>query len=127
MTHPLAHAARILASGRLAFLDDRGRATLATCSWHVLVPSGHPEPDSPADLYREVPCGAPVFAPEGYAPDGDIDFQVCANGHEHARYGSPAQIAEERLEALVEVAASHNSSIAARLDAGESWREVVAR
>jgi hypothetical protein len=112
----------VLASGRIAYTDERGRATLATCPWHVQVPSHHPEPDSEADCWLEVPCGAPLFA-----IDRDLEAGWhCSNGHRHLTYGSPAQIAEERMEAMVEVAASHNPSIAARLDAGESWQEVIA-
>ena len=121
-TNPHANTDRVLASGRIAFLDDRGRAELATCPWHVQVPSHHPEPDSEADCWLEVPCGAPLFA-----IDRDLDAGWhCSNGHRHLTYGSPAQIAEEKLEAMVEVAAAHDPRIAARLDAGESWQEVIA-
>jgi hypothetical protein len=111
----------VLRSGRIAFVDANRRAELATCPWFVRVPSNHPEPDSEADCWREVACGAPLFA-----IDGDIEAGwFCDNGHRHLAYGSAAQIREERLEAEVELAASHDSRIAARLDAGESWQSVM--
>jgi hypothetical protein len=39
--------------------------------------------------------------------------------------GSEAQQAEERVEAMVEALASRDGSVAARLDAGESWRRIA--
>jgi hypothetical protein len=111
----------VLRSGRIAYVDADRKATLETCPWLVRVPSNHPEPDSEADCWLEVACGAPLFA-----IDGDIEAGWhCAHGHRHLTYGSPAQIAEERLEAEVELAASHDPRIAARLDAGESWQSVM--
>jgi hypothetical protein len=111
----------VLRSGRIAHVDADRRATLATCPWFVQVPSHHPEPDSEADCWLTVDCGAPLFA-----IDGDIDAGWhCAHGHRHLAYGSPAQQAEERLEAEVELAASHDPRIAARLDAGEPWQSVL--
>jgi hypothetical protein len=111
----------VLRSGRIAHVGADRRAELATCPWFVRVPSNHPEPDSEADCWTEVDCGAPLFA-----IDGDIEAGWhCANGHRHLTYGSPAQQREERLEAEVEYAASFNPSIAARLDAGETWQEVM--
>jgi hypothetical protein len=50
---------------------------------------------------------------------------VCDAGHEHLTYGSEAQQAEERVEAMVEALASRDGSVAARLDAGESWRRIA--
>lgn len=119
---------RVLASGRIAHCDERGQAELATCPWLVEVPTASlypPEaewyPDSPADVYTVLECGAPLFA-----IDGDIEAGWhCAHGHRHLTYGSPAQQAEERLEAEVEYAASVDPRIAARLDAGESWQSVM--
>jgi len=120
--NPHANTDRVLASGRIAFIDDRGRAELATCPWLVEVRNNNPEPDFPSDCYDVVPCGAPMFA-----VDRDIEAGwYCSNGHHHFTYGSARQQAEERLEAMVEVAASHDPRIAARLDAGESWQEVIA-
>lgn len=66
---------RVLASGRMAFVDDDGRAELVTCSWLVRVASGNPEPDSIEDTYRDVECGEPMRFD---APDG----MVCDAGHE---------------------------------------------
>ena len=48
-------------------------------------------PDSPADVYTEVECGAGV-----YAPDGDLAYTVCSHGHERLEYGSARQQAAER-------------------------------
>lgn len=50
----------------------------ATCPWTVLVPSGHPEPDSEADRWKEVACDAPLHPDP---PDGE----VCDAGH---RFGN---------------------------------------
>jgi hypothetical protein len=110
----------VLRSGRVAYIDADRKATLETCTWLVRVPSHHPEPDSEADCWLEIDCGAPVFA-----KDGDLDHTFCTHGHVRLAYGSPAQQAQERLEAEVELAASHDSRIAARLDAGESWQSVM--
>lgn len=117
----------VLASGRVAFVGPNGHAVLETCNWLVEVPTASlypPEaewyPDSPADVYTAVECGAPL-----YAVGGDVDHTRCSNGHVHLTYGSPAQIAQERLEAMVEVAAASDPGLAARLDAGETWQEVM--
>lgn len=46
-----------------------------TCPWLVEVPSGNPEPDSPADCWMVVECGAAVSAvPFGWE---------CEAGHGH--------------------------------------------
>jgi hypothetical protein len=45
------------------------------CPWLIAVPSGNPEPDSPADTIAHVECGA-ILRP--YGPDGEI----CEAGHE---------------------------------------------
>jgi hypothetical protein len=45
------------------------------CPWTILVASGHPEPDSPADTVREVACGAALHPDP---PDG----AVCDAGHQ---------------------------------------------
>ena len=93
---------RVLASGRIAIIGERGKVELATCGWLVEVPSGNPEPDSEADCWREVDCGAPLFA-----IDGDIDAGwYCANGHQHYTYGSARQQQQEREEAFIETLAS---------------------
>jgi hypothetical protein len=44
------------------------------CPWLILVPSGNPEPDSEADMWREVECGAPLH-------DDPPDGCCCENGH----------------------------------------------
>lgn len=116
---------KILASGRVAYVHATGHATLETCTWLVAVPTAslYPAeaewyPDSAADVYTEVDCGAPV-----YAIDGDLEIGYrCSNGHQHLTYGSPRQQAEEVLEAAVEVIAQTNAAVAHRLDAGELVR-----
>jgi hypothetical protein len=113
----------VLRSGRIAHVDSRGRATLSTCPWLVEVPSNHPEPDSEADCWNIVECGAPLFA-----VDGDLDAGwFCSHGHQHLTYGSPRQQAEEREEAFVLSMASYDANLAARLDAGETWQSVAGR
>lgn len=67
---------------------------LITCLWLVLVPSGNPEPDSEADCWREVECGAPVT--------DVVDGWTCEAGHSHYYYGSPTQQEQERAEAMME-------------------------
>lgn len=121
---------RVLASGRIVHTDERGRAVLATCTWLVDVPTASlypPEaewyPDSPADVYTAVDCGAPQ-----YAIDGDPEAGwFCTNGHRHLTYGSPAQQAEERLESFMEFSASTNPALAAALERGESFRDIADR
>lgn len=73
-----------------------------TCGWLVerereitdeMVDAGW-YPDSEADLWEVVECGAPVH---------DItDGWECDAGHHHYEYGSPSQIAEEHREAMAE-------------------------
>lgn len=54
---------QFLASGLLVEVDPMTRvATPVACDWHVEVANGNPEPDSIADCYDIVPCGAPVRA-----------------------------------------------------------------
>jgi hypothetical protein len=115
---------KVLASGRIAWIDAHGIATLATCGWMVEVPSGHPEPDSPADLYRTVTCDAPEYAVD--PTDADAGW-FCTNGHRHLTYGSPAQVAQERLESFMEFAAATHPALADALDRGESFREIADR
>lgn len=120
-THVLYPDRVVLRSGRLADVDERGRAELVTCPWLVQVPSGHPEPDSEADCWLTIPCGAPAFAIDG---DADAGWR-CSNGHHHFTYGSARQRAEEQAEAAVEYAASYDPNIARRLDDGESWQAIA--
>lgn len=64
------------------------------CTWLIEVPSGHPEPDSPADMTAIVECGGLVtFRADGWD---------CEHGHSHDTYGSPAQLAAEATEAVME-------------------------
>ena len=82
-----------------------------TCSW--LYAAGYDEDGG--QIIRE--CGA-------QARETDRGWE-CLNGHEHLTYGSEAQQADERIEAAVELLASRDGSIAARLDAGESYRQIA--
>ncbi len=50
---------RKLNSGTEVLVDtETGKATFRTCFWLIRVPSGHPEPDSFADTFMDVECGA---------------------------------------------------------------------
>lgn len=51
--------------------------TIHHCPWIVQVPSGNPEPDSPADLWKEVECGAPI------TPTHNGQGWECDAGHSH--------------------------------------------
>lgn len=86
----------------LRLLDGRIVRQLedATCTWLVRVPSGNPEPDSPADCWRIVECGRPVYSLGG--PGDEFDHTTCEAGHVRHAYGSPEQQAEERVEAEAE-------------------------
>jgi hypothetical protein len=109
------------------FEATHGKA-IGTCSWWVEIPTASlhsPEeewyPDSPADVYTTVDCGAPMHALNGSLDEG----WTCRAGHEHLAYGSPAQQAQERLEAMVEDFAARDPQTAARLDAGETWAQIA--
>jgi len=73
--------------------------TTQTCSWLIEVPSGHPEPDFPSDMWKIVECGAPVEV----LPDG----WICNNGHEYIDYGSTRGRVVEQEEALIEYSKSY--------------------
>lgn len=97
------HRPHRLASGRPVVIEDAtGRVvateaeTLMDCPWTVLVPSRNPEPDSEADCWNQVPCSAAALYIEA-------EGWLCASSHRHLTYGSPAQIVEERAEALAEM------------------------
>lgn len=72
---------RRMASGTLAWVDDKGRAEVMRCSWLVEVPNGNPEPDSRDDMYDVVECGGRVKGD----PNGVTE---CEHGHRRAPYGS---------------------------------------
>jgi len=67
-----------------------------TCPWLVLVRSGNPEPDSPADLWCEVECGAPVRWLPGA---GDYAGWECEAGHHHYGLEIELRLEAEREEA----------------------------
>ena len=83
---------RALASGAIVEIDARGRAQFVTCDWLVEVPSGHPEPDSLADCFVLVGCGARVRVHPAYLNDPRVedvmDATICENGHDRVSYAS---------------------------------------
>ena len=84
---PLATEIRALASGTLVEVFPDGHAELVRCSWILRRPSGHPEPDSEADLWTEFVCDATYHWIEGG------ERMECENGH---RFGwTPTAAAEE--------------------------------
>lgn len=87
---------RSLRNRRLVEVDERGRATFLTCSWLVQVPSGNPEPDSEADCWTIVECGAPLFAVPGYEAE---DGWRCAHGHEHVSMQAQHERAQREADA----------------------------
>lgn len=100
------HYLRVLASGTVvAVATATGKVSyppadqVMACTYLVRVPSGNPEPDSENDCWLILPCGEPalVIKDEGWE---------CIHGHRHLTYGSPAQIAEERIEAFHEYSQS---------------------
>jgi hypothetical protein len=63
-----------------------GVAHFLICDWLVEVPTFHPEPDFPSDLYAIVPCGANVRSLDGTTTLGHT---ACDAGHVRHTYGSP--------------------------------------
>lgn len=98
---------RYLTAGTLVDAPEGGgKATVVTCSWLVRVPSGNSEPDSEADCWREIECGARVRVHPSYLGFEPGEATICDNGHdrlpleiEWAPYG-PAweREARERFE-----------------------------
>lgn len=82
---------RTLASGALVLVAPDGSTSPFTCSWLVQVstaslypPEAEWYPDSPADVWTLVECGARVRAHPGYGViDGEPEATVCDHGHEH--------------------------------------------
>ncbi len=74
------------------------------CSWIIQVPSGNPEPDSEADCWQFVECGAPLTVTHHNPADtsGWSDGYRCDNGHNHLPLemelapGGPAWVREMR-------------------------------
>lgn len=83
MSNPREAGVAVLASGRIAYVNEDGSTELATCHWLVRVASGCPEPDSIEDTYREVECGLPRMA-----VGGNVEETTCDSGHHHVEYGS---------------------------------------
>lgn len=102
----------ILASGTLAIEEEvpggNGRMSFRPwrCAWAIQVPSGCLEPDSPADLWKIVDCGAkvkdhPVHPGQGWrceAGHEHIEYQVWAEAGHEARYAFEEEQAERRGE-----------------------------
>ncbi len=75
---------RYLTAGTLVDVPERGgKAEIMRCSWLVRVPSNNPEPDSEADCWREVECGAKVREHPSYKGRFDAgEATICDNGHD---------------------------------------------
>lgn len=74
---------RTLTSGTVIHVDAATGRSLGPatpipggCPEFFQVPSNNPEPDSPADCWREVTCDAPLFETHGN-PNG----RTCTEGH----------------------------------------------
>jgi hypothetical protein len=65
------------------------------CHWLIRVPSNHPEPDFPEDLWREVECGAELTINE-------YGSWRCAAGHEYVTYDDPARGLYDAEQAFLE-------------------------
>jgi hypothetical protein len=66
-----------------------------SCDWLVEVAVDNPEPDSPADLYEVVECGAEL-TDDGYGS------WHCAAGHSHVSHEDPRRGEWEAQEAARE-------------------------
>jgi hypothetical protein len=89
---------KALASGTIVDMDGC-LATFVTCDWLVRVPSGHPEPDSEADCWREVECGARLVVLPGVALENG---HTCENGHDHFSYEFYCRSGREAADAWAE-------------------------
>ena len=82
---------RTLAGGLMVAVDKRGKAAPMTCNWLVQVytatlypPEAEWYPDSPADVFTDIECGARLF------DDGHGSYH-CEHGHEHVSYADPSR------------------------------------
>lgn len=82
----------VRAEQKAGLVTPNGNST--SCTWTTEVPSGHPEPDSEADCWKFVECGAPAR--------DIVDGWECENGHHYFNYGSNRQRVQEREQALAE-------------------------
>lgn len=74
---------RYLTAGTLVDVPERGgKAEIIKCSWLVRVPSGNPEPDSEADCWTEIECGARVREHPNYRGFEPGEATICDNGHD---------------------------------------------
>jgi hypothetical protein len=65
------------------------------CHWLIQVPSGHPEPDFPEDLWTEVECGAELEI-------NKYGSWRCAAGHEYVTYDDPRRGVWDAEQAFLE-------------------------
>lgn len=75
-----------------------------TCDWLVRVASGHPEPDSIEDTYRDIECGAHLMF-NGYG-----SFK-CEAGHEHISHEDPRRTGQELVELETEREAARRGEL----------------
>lgn len=64
---------RLTRTGAILLADARGVYAVWRCDWLVRVATGHPEPDSFADTFRDIPCGHIMRQVDGYP--------TCDGGH----------------------------------------------
>lgn len=94
---------KALASGTIVDVVD-GKATFPACNWLVRVfkaedPTGEWFPESFADTFDDVECGARLLVLDGVALDNG---HTCEMGHEHLSYQFYAQSGREAEAAFME-------------------------
>lgn len=88
---------RISHTGAILIPDERGVYTVHRCFDLVRVASLNPEPDSFADTFRDVECGAVVRAFEGRTTKVE-----CDHGHQHTSFEDPDYAHDEAAWAFHE-------------------------
>lgn len=92
------HEARISHTNAILIADERGVYRVLRCFDLVRDFSlGSPEPDSFADTFRDVECGAIVRAVDGRTTKTECDF-----GHTHTSFEDPDYAADEAAWAFYE-------------------------
>lgn len=88
---------RISHTGAILLADERGVYTVLRCFDLVRVASNNPEPDSFADTFCDIECGAVVRAFEGRTTKVE-----CDHGHVHTSFEDPDYIADDAEWAFYE-------------------------
>lgn len=91
------HEARISHTGAVLIADEKGVYSVLRCFDLVRVASGNPEPDSFADTFRDIDCGAVVRAVEGRTTKTE-----CDHGHTHTSFEDVDYAADEAAWAFHE-------------------------